>query len=66
MAKNDTACPYCSAKVEVKAGSVRPHLRGNKDGADRCDGSGLDATRLAAPAGADEGRTETGAKGDKS
>lgn len=66
MAKDTATCPYCAAKsIEVKAGALRPHLLGGKDGADRCDGSGLDVTRLSAPAGQDEGRTEAGSKGDK-
>lgn len=65
MASDKGKCPYCAASVEVKAGSLRPHLKGGKDNADRCDGSGLDVTRLSAPAGVDEGRAETGAKGDK-
>lgn len=53
MAKSDTAtCPYCSNKVDIKAGSLRPHLK-TKDG-DVCDGGGLSVDRLAAPAGVDE------------
>lgn len=65
MASDKGKCPYCATSVEVKAGALRPHLKGNKDGADVCDGGGLDVTRLAAPAGVDEGRTESGSKGDK-
>lgn len=65
MAKDTAACPYCGFKADVKAGHLRPHLKGGKDGSDVCDGGGMAVERLTAPAGQDEGRTETGAKGDK-